>query len=66
MRRDVTDSAGCKVVFRERRDVTDNVRGEGVVRERRDGTESARGKRSLGRDVMLQTVQGERGSSRET
>ena len=57
-----TAQAG-KGFVREIRDVTDNVRGRRVVRERRDVTDSARRKRSLGRDVMLQSVQGESGRS---
>ena len=40
-------------------------RVKGVVRERRDVTGSAGGKGSVRRDVMLQTVQGERGRSGE-
>ena len=80
-RDDVTDSAKEKGIFREkrevtdrarregkvgaRRNVTDTARGKGVVRERRDVTDSEGGKRSVGRDVMFQTVQGERVRSGE-
>ena len=39
---------------------------KGVVWERRGVADSARGKGSLGRDVMLLTVKGERGRSGET
>ena len=60
-------------VVRERRDVTESARGKGFGGERRDITDSARGrvrwgktmlksmqavKGSVGRDVMLQRVQG--------
>ena len=55
VRRDVTDRARGKVVVRERLNVTDC---KGVsVRERRKFTDSARGEESLGRNVMIQTVQ---------
>ena len=55
--RDVKDSAKEKGFGEERRDVTDSASGKGVGRERRHVTDSAMGKWSLGRDVMLQTVQ---------
>ena len=58
MRRDITDSARGKEVVREGRYVTDGLRLKGVCGERRDVAYRARGKRSVGRDVMLQTVQG--------
>ena len=35
---------------------------QGVVRERRDVTDSASGKRWVGRDVMLQILDGGKGS----
>jgi len=43
----------------KRHDVTDTAKVKGVVRERLDDADSARGNGSLGRDVLLQTVQGE-------
>ena len=42
------------------------VEGKGVVWERLDVTVSQGGNGSFGRDVTLQTVQGERGRSGET
>ena len=46
-------------------DVTDSARWKVVVRVRRDVTDGARGKVSVGRDVMLQTVQRANGAVRE-
>jgi len=60
-RRDVTDSERGKGVVRERIDVTYSASGIGVVRERLDVTNSGRVKECFGRDVMLQTVEAERG-----
>ena len=50
----------------ERRDVTDSARGIGFDRERRDVKTVQGGKMSLGRDVILQTVQGKRDRCVET
>ena len=65
-RPDDTDSARVKGVGGERRGVTGSGRGKGYGGERRQVTDSARGRGLFGRDMILQTVQGERGRWGET